>query len=70
MPLPTTLADIRSKAVIPVFSKTNPSYAGLVERNRGAAYADARNGRIPTIHLGSRVLVPVPELRRLLGDVA
>lgn len=68
--LPTTLDDIRDLATIPVFSETGPSYAGLVDRGKGAAYADARHDRIPTVRLGTRVLVPVPALRRLLGDLA
>lgn len=69
-PLRTTLDEIRPLATIPVFSTTGPSYAGLVQVQKGSAYSDARLGRIPTIRLGRRVLVPVPALRRMLGDVA
>ena len=35
--------------------------------SRGAAYAAARNGDIPTIKLGSRVFVPRAALEKMLG---
>jgi excisionase family DNA binding protein len=34
--------------------------------SRGSAYAYAKNGSLPTIRLGNRVLVPRPALERLL----
>lgn len=34
---------------------------------RGAAYEAARTGRLPTIRVGRRILVPLPNLEKLLG---
>jgi excisionase family DNA binding protein len=38
-------------------------YLGI---GRGAAYECARNGEIPILHLGRRLLVPVPALMKML----
>jgi excisionase family DNA binding protein len=39
--------------------------------SRASAYAAARptGGELPTIRVGRRILVPVPKLRRLLGEL-
>lgn len=66
---PTSLEEIRDYPTIPVWSATGPSWAGLVGWRRGSAYAAARGGRIPVIRIGRRYLVPVPQLRRMLGDL-
>ena len=39
-------------------------YLGL---GRGAAYAAARRGELPTLRLGQRLVVPVPKLLELVG---
>jgi hypothetical protein len=36
-------------------------------KSRGAAYAAARSGDIPTIKIGSRVFVPRAALEKMLG---
>jgi excisionase family DNA binding protein len=44
----------------------------LLGISRGSAYEAARNGDIPTIRIGRRLVVPTAALRRLLAldDVA
>jgi excisionase family DNA binding protein len=39
-------------------------YLGI---GRGAAYECVRNGEIPILHLGRRLLVPVPALMKMLS---
>lgn len=63
----TTIADIHDLATVPVWSNTDPNAAGLMGVERTHAYALAKRGDLPTIHLGRRVLVPVQPLLRLLG---
>lgn len=41
--------------------------AGVIGVSRGVAYEAARNGELPVIHMGRRVLVVTAGLRRLLG---
>ena len=48
---------------------TVPEAGRLLGMGRSSAYEAARRGQIPTLRLGRRLLVPVPALRRLLGDV-
>lgn len=36
--------------------------------SRATAYALARNGEMPTIRLGRRILVPTAKLREMLGE--
>ena len=38
--------------------------------SRGLAYELARQGQLPTIRLGRRLLVPLEALHRMLRDVA
>jgi excisionase family DNA binding protein len=35
--------------------------------SRGSAYRAARNGSLPILRLGARMLVPVPRLLQILG---
>ena len=37
---------------------------------RNNAYAAARNGDIPTIKIGKRILVPTAPLKKILGEAA
>ncbi len=66
---PATLDEIRSWGTVPVWHPTLPDAAGVLGVSRDLAYAMARSGELPTIRLGRRVVVPVPGLRRLLGDL-
>lgn len=63
-----TLAEVRDLACIPVWSDREPSAAGVLGIGRTLAYGMAERGEIPTIRLGSRVVVPVPALLRMLGE--
>ncbi len=43
--------------------------AGLLRISRGLAYEMVRTGRLPSIRLGRRIVVPRPALHKLLqGD--
>ena len=46
---------------------TVPDAAGLLGISRGAAYEAARNGQLPTIRIGKRLLVPIAALKKILG---
>lgn len=41
--------------------------ARLLRVSRGTAYEAVRAGALPALHLGRRVLIPVPALMQLLG---
>ena len=41
--------------------------AGMLRISRGLAYEMVRTGRLPSIRLGRRLLVPRPALERMLG---
>ena len=41
--------------------------AALLRISRGLAYEMVRTGRLPSIKLGRRLLVPRPALERMLG---
>ncbi|MGA8724142.1 MAG: hypothetical protein WB565_03820 [Acidimicrobiales bacterium] len=58
-------ADWRSRTTVDV-----PT-AGLIVGDlcRNSAYAAAARGDLPTIRLGRRLVVPVAQLRRMLGEV-
>jgi hypothetical protein len=40
----------------------------VLEIGRAAAYSCAKNGELPVLHLGRKLLCPVPALLRLLGE--
>jgi excisionase family DNA binding protein len=42
--------------------------AAILGISRGAAYASARTGEIPTIRIGKRLLVPKAALEKLLAS--
>ena len=44
--------------------------AGMLRISRGLAYEMVRSGRLPSIRLGRRLLVPRPALERMLGTWA
>jgi excisionase family DNA binding protein len=52
--------------VIPVWDKTPPSAASVLGLGRSVSYKLVRDGTIPSIRLGHRIVVPVAALRRLL----
>lgn len=58
-----TLDDLRGRAFISV-----EEFASLPgSPSRGNCYEAVRAGTIPSLHLGRRVLIPVPRLLELLG---
>lgn len=58
-----TLPDIRDRATITV------AEAGeVLTLSRTSIYAAVKNGDVPTIRIGRRLVVPVPVLLRMLGD--
>jgi excisionase family DNA binding protein len=61
---PLTLEDIRGRATI-----TIPQAGEVLGLGRDSAYRAADRGEIPTLKLGRRLLVPVPKLLRLLGEL-
>lgn len=59
-----TLDSVRNRATITV------GEAGqLLGLGRAAAYAAAQRGEVPTRRFGRRIVVPVPALLAMLGDV-
>jgi len=46
-----------------------PETARILGISRGAAYAAAADGTIPTIRVGRRLLVPRAALERMLAEV-
>lgn len=61
---PLTLADVRDRAVLRI-----EEAAEVMGVSRQVAYREIRAGRWPSIRLGRSVRVPVPALRRALGDL-
>jgi hypothetical protein len=56
------LDDLAGRTTITV-----PQAGEVLGIGRDAAYAAAKKGDIPTLHIGRRVLVPVPALLAMLG---
>lgn len=57
-----TLDDARTRATITV-----PEAGRLLGIGRDAAYRAAERGEIPSLRLGRRIVVPVPQLLALIG---
>ena len=64
---PTTVAHLRERPVVPIWSATEPNAAGALRMGRSHAYALAKRGEIPTLKLGRRVVAPSARLLALLG---
>jgi len=56
-----TLSDLEDRPTVTV-----DETAQLLGVSRASAYEAVRRGQIPSLHLGRRVLVPVPQLLALL----
>lgn len=63
-----TLADLRNLATLPVWHGEKASAAAVLGIGRTLAYAMAERGDLPTIRLGSRLVVPMPALLAMLGE--
>ena len=50
------------------FTVTIPEGGAVIGLGRGASYAAAKRGEIPTIRVGRKILVPVAALLRMLGE--
>lgn len=50
--------------------KTVPQAGQILGIGRSAAYAAAKNGEIPTVKIGRRIVVPIAALERLLQESA
>jgi hypothetical protein len=65
---PTTLAEVRDLATIPVWSGSGPCAARLLGIGRSASYEAARRGDLPgVIRVGHRFVCSVPALLAALG---
>lgn len=61
---------VRGMATIPIYRTEGVSAAALLQVGKDAAYAMARDGRLPTIPTqGRRRVVPVARLLRMLGEL-
>jgi hypothetical protein len=58
-------SDWRSEATLTV----EETGRVVLHISRASAYAAAKAGQIPTIRVGRRLLVPVAQLRRMLGEL-
>jgi excisionase family DNA binding protein len=56
--------DWRSRATLTV-----GEVAPVLGIGRSSAYDAATSGQIPTLRIGRRILIPVPALRRMLGEL-
>ncbi len=62
MTIPPGATRVEDRATLTV-----PECAKLLRISRGQAYAACRRGEIPTLRIGSRILVPRVALDRLLA---
>jgi len=68
MTAPPTISDLTAPDAPATL--TVEQVAEVLGISRGLAYESVRSGELPVLHLGRRVLVPVPALLALLGVVA
>jgi excisionase family DNA binding protein len=59
-----TIAELRGRTTV-----TIEEAGDVLGVGRGTAYECAQRGEIPTLQLGRRLVVPVPLLLSMLGDV-
>jgi excisionase family DNA binding protein len=64
----TTLADLSGPGAPATI--TVEQTAELLGISRGSGYEAVRQHELPSLRLGSRILIPVPALLRLLGAEA
>ncbi len=57
--------DWRLRAVISV-----EEGGAVLDLSRNSAYKAAKNGELPVLRLGGRLVVPVAKLRQLLGEAS
>lgn len=60
-----TLADLKRSGRGTITIPESGEVCGI---GRAAAYLAAKNGEIPTLRLGRKLLVPVPALLKMLGE--
>ena len=72
MPRGASLRDLEEagQATIPVHHDEHANAADLIGCGRALAFRMAADGRLPTIRLGRRVVVPVARLRAMLDGPA
>jgi hypothetical protein len=58
--------DWRRETVLTVAEAREGPFGGRV--SLATVYEQIKAGKIPSIHLGARILIPVAPLRELLGD--
>jgi excisionase family DNA binding protein len=58
------LGDWRERATLRV-----EEAAQILGVSRSSGYEAARTGDLPTVSLGRRIVVPVAQLRRMLGEI-
>ncbi len=73
-PLPrgASIRDLEDagQAVVPVHHPEHANAADVLSVGRALAYRMAEDGRLPTLRLGRRVVVPVSRLRAMLDGSA
>jgi len=67
-PKPTTIAEVLDLATIPLYSQTEPNWAGLIGCSRTSAYRLAHRGEIPVVRVGTHVRVKVPAVLAQLAQ--
>jgi excisionase family DNA binding protein len=75
---PTNIAEVKEKVRVGAADADDPSHDGhrltvsveeadrILGISRGAAYARAGDGSLPTVRLGKRLLVPKVALKKML----
>lgn len=64
-----TIDDIRDELVIDVWNEDPaiPTLAQVLNLSKNSAYAAVHAGEVPSLKLGRRYKIPVPQLLRVLG---
>lgn len=62
----TTIDEVRGLAAVPIWSDSRPNAAGFLGISRSHAYKMAEARVIPTVALGTRLVVPTSKLLALL----
>lgn len=65
-----SITSLRELTVMRVWDEDPnvPSLGSALGVGRAKAYDLARSGAVPTVRIGTRVMIPVPALLRWLGD--